>query len=364
MSGPGPGQVVVYVGTDTNDPHGGIHVLCLDTATGALQPVGKSADVGNPFFVALDSSHGFLYAANAVDQTQGQPGGGVCAFAIDPRNGALTALNQQPACGETPCYVSIDQERTCALVANYSSGDLAVLPLQESGELNPASCTISHEGSSVDPNRQEGPHIHCIVFDPGGRYAFAADLGTDQVRIYQLDAAAGQLTPNPRQAFAQIAAGSGPRHIAFHPDGRHAYLINELGNTLTVFDYDSVSGTLAETQTVSTLPADCTDTSYCADVQFHPSGRYIYGTNRGHDSIAVFAIDPESGHLSLVEIVPAEGSYPWNLAVDPTGQYLLSANQRCGNVAVFRLDPDDGTLTFTGHKVDVPRAVCVEMLAL
>lgn len=357
-------RIVVYVGTHTGDPAGGIHQFTLDAASGALTPAGMTDHVGNPFFLALDATQRYLYAANAVNETQGIQGGGVSAFAIEAETGALTALNTQPAHGVTPCYVSVTRDRSCVLVANYSTGSLAVLPVQPDGSLAAATCTIQHEGASVDSRRQDGPHVHSIVLAPDDRYAFAADLGTDEVRIYSVDAASGQLTPNPAQPYVQVAPGSGPRHLVFPADAQHAYLINELSNTITVYDYQAASGMLTETQTISTLPPDYTGTSYCADIGFHPSGRFLYGTNRGHDSVAVYAIDSSTGKLDLLELVPTEGSYPWNLGVDPTGRYLLIANQKDDNVAVFAMDTDTGRLTYTGNKVEVPRAVCVEMLTL
>lgn len=356
-------RINVYVGTNTSDPADGIYLFTLDPSTGALEPAGVMDAGGNPFFLAVDSTRRFVYATNAVDEVLGEKGGGVSAFSVDAATGNLSQLNQQSAHGSTPCYVSVTRDRTCVLVANYGSGSLAALPVQPGGELLPASCTIQHEGSSVDPKRQEGPHVHSIVLGPDDRYAYAADLGTDEVRIYALDAAAGQLTPNPAQPRVPVAAGSGPRHIAFHPDGKWAYLINELSNTLIVFSHDAATGTLAETQTVATLPGDFAGVSYCADLQFHPSGRFLYGTNRGHDSIAAFLIDDTTGRLELVELVSTEGNFPWNLGVDPTGQYLLVANQGEGNVVVFSMDPETGRLRFTGSKADVPKAVCVEMIA-
>jgi len=356
------GRNLAYIGTHTNDPHEGIHVFELDGASGELKARGIVGEVGNPFFLALDPRREFLYAANAVDRVQGQDGGGVRVFRIQQDTGMLSPINQQPSQGATPCYVSVPRNRTCVLVANDNTGNVAALPIRPSGELAPASCTIQHEGSSKDPARQEGPHVHSIVLDPAERYAFAADLGTDQVRVYQLDAAAAQLTPSVEQPVVPIAPGSGPRHLVFDADARHAYLINELGNTLTVFDYDADRGMLTEKQTVSTLPPGFTGTSYCADVCLHPSGGFLYGTNRGHDSIAAYAVDPASGTLSLMEIVDSEGNFPWNLSIDPSGRFIVVCNQGEDDVAVFRMDPDSGRLRFTGHKVHVPKPVCVRML--
>lgn len=357
---PAMSHALVYVGTYSNDPAEGIYHLRMDPSTGALEQVGETKPVNNPFFLAVDSQRNRLFAAIGPDETSTEPAGGVISFSIDPESGALTRLSQQSSEGAMPCYLDLTDDGCCLLVANYTSGSVAVLPVADDGQLQPATCTIQHEGSSVDPERQEGPHVHSVVLDPTGRLAFAADLGTDKVMAYALDAGAGSLTPAD-PPFAQVQSGAGPRHLAFHPNRRFAYLANELDNTFSVFAYDESRGSLTTVQTISMIPEGYGDTSYAADVQILPSGEFLYGSNREHDSIVIFRIDQGTGQLELVGHQACE-PWPWNLAVDPTSTFLLAANQRGDCVTVFRIDGASGRLEPTGHRVDVPKPVCVEFL--
>ena len=353
-------EILVYIGTSTNDPSEGIYVYRLDPSSGALEFASKAAEVDNPFFLTIDSRKRYLYAANGVEEIDGQPGGAVSVFSIDSETGELTYLDQQLSGGSLPCYVRIEKTGKYLLSGNYMSGSVSVLPILEDGRLGPATDTVQHEGSSVHP-RQEGPHVHSIVLDPASRFAFAADLGIDKILIYQLDSAQGKLTPND-QPWVQVQAGAGPRHFAFHPNGRYAYVINELDNTFNVFSYDETHGTLAEIQTISTLPEDFTDTSYCGDVQIYPSGKFLYGSNRGHDSIAIFTIDEATGKLSSAGHESTQGHFPWNLGVDPTHTFLLVTNQGSDTVVVFRIDQQTGQLMSTGQVIEVPKPVCVKMM--
>jgi 6-phosphogluconolactonase len=238
------------------------------------------------------------------------------------------------------------------LVANYSSGSVAALPVRADGSLGAPASFIPHKGSSVNPQRQKEPHAHCIVVSPDNRYAFAADLGTDRILCYKLDPAAAKLTPN-KPAFARAPAGAGPRHLTFHPRGKHVYVINELLNSVTAFDYDADAGTLSAKQTISTVPGDFKGTSYCADVKVTPDGRYLYGTNRGHDSIAAYKVG-EDGRLSLIAIESSLGKGPQNLAITPDGRWLLCANMAGDNLAVFRIDPKTGRLHSAGEPLKQP----------
>lgn len=349
-------QVLVYIGTYTEDPQEGIYHFRLDTATGALEPAGQTPAVPNPFFLVIDAVGRHLYATNAVDDLDGQPGGAISAFAIDPASGALRFLNRQPASGKLPCYLALDRSGRHLLTGNYNSGSVAVLPIGPDGRLGPASCAIQHQGSSVHPQRQEGPHVHSIVLDPAQRFAFAADLGIDKVMAYRFDAASGQLTAlDP--PWVGVQAGAGPRHLRFHPNGRFAYLLNELDGTFTVFSYDAGRGRLAAVQTVSTLPAGFAGENFAADVQILPSGRFLWGSNRGHDSIALFAVDPQSGRLTAAGHQPCGGRWPWNLGIDPTTSFLLASNYQSDCVSVLRIDRDSGQLTPTGHQARVPKPV-------
>jgi 6-phosphogluconolactonase len=273
----------------------------------------------------------------------------------------LKQLNQESSAGAGPCHLVVDATGKNLLVANYSSGSVAVLPIAQNGEIKPASSVIQHKGKGTDPGRQEGPHAHSINLDSANRFAFAADLGLDKVFIYAFDPAAGTIAPNA-SPFGKVAPGSGPRHFAFHPGGKHAYVINEMANTVTAFAYDPGAGSLTEIQTISTLPADFKGTSYTAEVQVHPSGKFLYGSNRGHDSIAVFAIDQKTGALKFLEAEPTQGKNPRNFALDPTGAFLLAENQDSDSIVVFRIDPTTGKLSPTGTKITLPMPVCIKMI--
>jgi 6-phosphogluconolactonase len=298
-----------------------------------------------------------------VSDFAGKKSGGVSAFAIDASTGNLTLLNQQSSGGTGPCHLVVDKAGKNVLVANYGGGSVAVLPIQADGRLSEATCFIQHTGKSVNPRRQEAPHAHSINLDAANNFAFVADLGLDKVLVYRFDAAKGTLTPNDPPA-ASVAPGAGPRHFAFHPGGRYAYVINEMGNTVTAFNYDAQKGVLTEIQTLSTLPQGYTEVSHTAEVQVHPSGKFLYGSNRGHDSIAVYSIDQNTGRLTLVGISSTQGKTPRNFGIDPTGTFLLAANQDSDNIVVFRIDPQTGELKPTGQVVEVPRPVCVKFVAV
>jgi 6-phosphogluconolactonase len=358
-----PEKLWVYIGTYTKTASKGIYLLELDLASGKLQPVGLAAETVNPSFLAIHPSRPLLYAVGEMATFGGKKTGAVSAFSIAPKTGMLTLLNQQSTEGAGPCHVSVDRSGRCVLVANYTGGSVACLPIQDDGRLAEAASFVQHVGSSVNEKRQKGPHAHSINVDPANRFAFAADLGLDKILIYRLDPAKGQLTPN-QPAFASVPAGAGPRHFAFHPNGRYAYVINEMGCTVTAFQYDADRGSLEPIETVSTLPeglaADPSITT--AEVQVHPSGKFLYGSNRGHHSIAVFAIDPATGKLRAIDHTPTQGKNPRNFGVDPTGTYLLAAHQDTDNIVVFRIDPATGKLTPTGQSVTVPMSVCVKFL--
>jgi 6-phosphogluconolactonase len=349
--------VFVYVGTFTERPLGradGIYVLRFDVETGALTPVQTVSEVPNPAFLSLDAHQRRLYAANEV------PDGGVSAFARDARSGTLRLLNRQSSHGSGPCYVSVDASGRFVLVANYAGGTIAALPIGEDGRLDPASDGVRHQGSSINPRRQEAPHPHMIASTPDGHYVLATDLGTDQILVYRLEAATGQLLPNDTgPAVAAAEPGAGPRHFAFAPNGRVVYVINELASTLTVFAYDGACGELIPLQTVTTLPAGFTGESWCAHVAVSPDGRFVYGSNRGHDSIAIWAVDDASGKVTPVWHEPTQGKVPRNFALDPTGAWLLAANQESDSIVVFRRDAETGKLAAAGEALAIPSPVCV-----
>jgi 6-phosphogluconolactonase len=361
---PAPAKLRVYVGTYTSPGTSqGIYMLELDPASGTLTDRGLAGEMVNPSYLAIHPSRRFLCAVGEVADYQGSHGGAVVSFAIDEKTGALTSVNHQSSKGPGPCYIAIDRAGKNALVANYGGGSVAVLPIGEDGSLDEASAFVQHAGTVADPKRQGGPHAHSINLDAANRFAVVADLGLDKLLIYRFDSATGTLTPND-PPFARLPPRSGPRHFAFHPDGRHAYAINEINCTVTAFDYDPETGTLKALQTVSTLPAGMPvkPSDSTAHVEVHPSGKFLYGSNRGHDSLAIFAIDAETGKLSPVGRQPTGGKTPRNFGIDPTGSILLAANQGSGTVVAFRVDRATGKLTPTGQVVKVPAPVCVKFM--
>jgi 6-phosphogluconolactonase len=358
---PAKGRYWVYVGTYTGPNSKGIYQFELDLASGAMKPMGVAAETKSPSFLAIHPSRKYLYAVGEISDFDGKKSGAVSAFAIDAATGKLTPLNQQPSGGGGPCHVSVDPSGKVVLVANYGGGSIEAIPVQADGKLGTPTSFHQHTGSSVNPSRQKEPHAHSINVDPAGKYAFAADLGLDKILIYKLDPAKGTLTPND-VPYASVAPGSGPRHFAFHPSGKYAYVINEILCTVTAFKYDAGKGELTELQTISTLPGQVEEGFSTAEVVAHPSGKFLYGSNRGHNTIAVFSIDQATGKLTAVEHESTQGETPRNFAIDPTGTYLLAENQKSGTIVVFKIDPATGKLDATGHKVEVPSPVCVRFL--
>jgi 6-phosphogluconolactonase len=345
--------VFVYVGSYTEPPVGlgsGITVYRLDTDSGALSLIETVAGIANPSYLALDSEQRYLFAVNEQEE------GGVSAFKRDPDSGGLTFINRQRSHGADPCYISLDQSNRYALVANYSSGTVAALPIGSDGMLGAATGFSQHEGSSVNPERQNVPHAHMIAQTPAGRFVLATDLGTDQIMIYTLVGETGELRLH---GSANVEPGAGPRHFAFSPSGRLLFVINELSSTLSAFDVDPDSAELRFRQTVSTLPHDFAGETSCAHILLSPDGRFVYGSNRGHDSIVIWAVDQATGDLSLVGFEPSRGGEPRNFGLDPTGEWLLVANRVSNSLVMFRRDPQNGTLTATGQVTDLPTPVAV-----
>lgn len=356
-------KVRVYVGTYTGNGSKGIYRLTLDLAEGSLQEEGVTEGVVNPSFLAIDPSGTHLYSVAEIADFDGKKTGGVASFAIDPKTGELTRINGQSSGGPGPCHLSVDPSSKNVLVANYSGGSVAVLPIAEDGSLKPASCFLQHEGKGPNPTRQEKAHAHSINLDARHRYAFVADLGMDKIFVYTFDENAGTLEPNDPPA-ADVEAGGGPRHFAFHPSGKFAYTNHELTSKVTAFEYDSDKGTLKPLQTLSTLPREFDDENTTAEIQVHPSGKFLYVSNRGHNTIAVYSIDQSTGKLTTVEFTPTGGAVPRNFGIDPTGKYLLAANQDSNDIFVFRIDPETGGLTPTGHSVSIPTPVCVKFVPM
>jgi 6-phosphogluconolactonase len=351
----------VYIGTYTGAKSKGIYVTEFNPATGKLGAAELAARATGPSFLAVDPERRFLYAVGETSKLGGKKAGAVRAFRIDEKTGSLTLLNQQESGGEGPCHLSVDKTGKFLLVANYGSGSIAALPIQADGKLAEASSVIQHQGSSVNRERQAGPHAHFIATDPANRFALTCDLGLDQVLVYRLDLPRGALVPNDPPSVA-TQPGLGPRHFVFSPDGRFVYVISEIGGTVTTFAYDANRGVLNPLQTVSTLPKDFNGFKSCAEVQIHPSGRFLYGSNRGHDSIAIYAIDPGTGKLSWVDCQSTGGRTPRHFLIDPSGQWLLAENQDSDNMVVFRLDGGTGRLSPTGRVIEVPSPVCAVLV--
>jgi 6-phosphogluconolactonase len=354
-------KCLVFVGTYTSGADEGVYTCELDLDTGALKQLSASGNVKNPSFVAIHPNHRFLYAVSEVGDYKDTGSGAVTAFTLDPATGKLTALNHQSSTSAGPCHVVVDRQGKNALVANYGGATAAVLPIGNDGKLAPASSTVRHAGKSVDPGRQEGPHPHSINLDAANHFAFVADLGLDKVVIYRFDPAKGTLTANDPPSVA-VPPGSGPRHFAFHPNGQFAYVINEMKSTVTAFTYDAQRGTLKPIATVSTLPEGFAGENTTAEVRVHPSGKFLYGSNRGHDSIAIFTIDPTTGGLWPVGHQSTGGKTPRNFGIDPDGKFLLAANQDSNTINVFRIDQGSGKLEPTNHSIEIPRPVCVKFL--
>ena len=342
-----------YVGTYSQRGSKGIYVCDLNDATGALTMIGSVGGVDDPSFVALHPNGRFLYAV-------GEGKNGVVAAYVLPGGQSLPRpLNYQSSRGDSPCHLSVDPSGQNLLVANYMSGSVAVLPIAQDGSLRPISGFVQHTGAShVNPGRQEAPHAHMIRVDPTGNYVVAADLGCDRVFVYRFDPIAGSLTPHDPPAVVS-PPGSGPRHFAWTPNSRSFYVIHELDATIAACRYDGRKGTFARQQIVSTLPPDWQGVKSCAELVVHPTGRFLYGSNRGHDSVAVFAINPSSGMLKPVGIFPSGGKIPRGFGIDPTGKWLVAAHQDTDNLVVHRIDAATGALTPTGVEAHVPAPVCV-----
>jgi 6-phosphogluconolactonase len=354
-----PREYYVFFGTYSRGASKGIYRAKFDPATGRLSAAELAAESPDPSFLALHPNGRFLYAVEENADTRRTPGRGVSAFALDPATGSLRHLNYQSASGASPCHIAVDPAGKTVLVANYNSGSIAAIKLEPDGRLGAMGSEIQHEGSSVNRGRQAGPHAHGVTLSPDARLVFVPDLGLDKVMAYRLDPAAATLTPHT-VPFASVAPGSGPRHIAFHPNGRLAYVINEMLCTITAFRYDAAAGALQEIETVSSLPEGTAVARgmSTAEILVHPGGKFVYGSNRGHNSLGVFAVAADTGKLTQIQNQPTLGRTPRHFTFDPTGRWLMVENQDTGNVAVFAVDPATGKLADTGQNVAVPNAVC------
>ncbi|MCX8156904.1 MAG: lactonase family protein [Verrucomicrobiae bacterium] len=346
-----------YVGSYTGPKSKGIQYFQFDASTGRLSGGALAAEVANPTWLVVHPSRKYLYALSEVGGAQG---GGITAFALEAASGRLTRLNTQSSGGNGPCHLAVDRTGQCLLVANYGSGSVAALPIRADGSLGEAASLIQHQGASVNPQRQKGPHAHSVDVDPANRFVLVCDLGLDKVLTYRLEPAKALLAPAEPPHVA-TAPGAGPRHLAFHPNGRWVYVINELNNTVVQYAYQADKGSLTPLSTIPTLPEGFTGQNTTAEIAVHPNGRFVYGSNRGHDSIVVYAVDANTGRLTLVQHHPSGGKTPRHFALDPSGRWLLSGNQTSGNLVVLAVDNATGRLSETGHSVEVP-AVCVQFV--
>jgi len=354
-------QYLLYVGTYTKAESKGIYVYRYDGSSGKATSLGLAAEAVNPSFLTSDPAHRILYAVNEVETYKGATNGGVSAFAIDQQTGKLGFLNEVASRGADPCYIAFDKTGRYVLVANYTSGNIAVFPVSKDGRLGESSAFVQHSGKGVNPERQEGPHAHWIETTADNRYAIAADLGLDEVLVYRFDAQDGSLKAND-PPYVKVDAGSGPRHLAFGPDEKFAYLLSEMKSTVTVFAFDASRGVLHPVQTISTLPKGFSGTNDAAEIHVHPNGKFLYASNRGNDSIASFAIDQHTGLLTAIGHVSTQGKTPRNFEIDPTGSRLLVANQDTGNIVVFHLDQQTGRLTPADEVLKVPSPVSLDFV--
>jgi 6-phosphogluconolactonase len=354
---------LLYVGTYTDDGRSdGIVLIRMDRRSGQLRLVGSVAAGANPSFLAIHPNGRVLYAVNEVEQYNGRATGAVSAFAIAGGTGALTKLGEEPSEGGAPCFVSVDRSARVVLIANYVGGSVALLPIQSDGVLAPATSVVKHAGSGPNADRQSEPHAHCIVADPSNRFALAADLGADRVFVYRLDLD-GKSLRHMEGGDAVMRPGAGPRHIAFHPTLPLVFVACELDSTVVSLRFENARGALSPLETRSTVPAGWIGENYPADIHIAPSGRTLYVSNRGHNSLAVFSVAESTGALSLVQVVSTGGDWPRNFSLDPTGRWVLVANQRSNSIVVFGRDEESGKLTPTRQRIALPSPVCLRFRA-
>jgi 6-phosphogluconolactonase len=350
---------LVYVGTYTTDGRSkGIYLLMMARQTGALRVVGPAAETTEPSFLTLAPGGPFVYAVNETTEYEGKPSGAISAFIRDRGTGALTFINKLPTGGGAPCYVSLDGTSKFVLVANYVGGSVAVFSRGKDGGMADMTSFVQHVGHGPDADRQSSPHAHCIMPDPSNRFVLVADLGLDRVFVYGFDAKSGKLSAAP-VTEAVMASGAGPRHLAFHPNGRILYVVNELDSTVSTLRYDKGTGKLTILQTVPSVSEPVIGRNAPADVHVHPSGRFLYMSNRGHDSIAAFAIDKSTHTLRPLQLEATGGKWPRNFAIDPSGRFLFVANQRSNSIVTHRINAATGKLTPTGGSVELPAPVCI-----
>jgi 6-phosphogluconolactonase len=346
---------MVYIGTYTGPESKGIYAFKFDDGSGALTPVGLMAETPNPSFLTASADGRVVFAVNEVGSFGGEKSGSVTSFRVDAATHKLTPINTVSSRGADPCHLMLDATGRFLAVANYSGGTFAIFPVAADGSISPASTVLTNRGSGPNRQRQDAPHAHMVLFDAGNQFLYGADLGVDRVHVYRFDPATGAIT---QAASAAVAAGAGPRHLVLHPNGRTAFVINELASTISTFARNATTGALTLNGTLSTLPNGFTGASTTAEIAIHPNGKFLYGSNRGHDSIAVYSVGA-NGELKLVEIESTRGRTPRNFALDPSGRWLIAANQETNTLAVFRIDQSTGALAPTEALAKVPAPVSV-----
>jgi len=354
-------SIRIFIGTYTGGSSKGIYTSVLNYKNGELTPPELASEITNPSFLAIHPSQKFLYVVNEIGDYQGKKTGAITGYSIDPATGMLTKINDTSSGGDGPCHLVISTNGSFVLAANYGGGSVVVAPIDAGGRLGDSRAFVQHRGSSVNPDRQKEPHAHSINLSPDQAFAFVADLGLDKVFSYKFDQVKGTLVENLEGA-AYTIPGAGPRHFAFHPSGKFCFVINELNSTLTALKYAPAKGQLSALRSYSTYPDAPKDNS-TAEVQVHPSGKFVYGSNRVGDTIAVFKFNESKGELELLENAPTLGKIPRNFGIDPSGKFLVAANQESDSVVVFEIDPDTGLLKPTGSKVSVGKPVCIKFLA-
>ncbi len=351
------GSLWLYIGAYTGEKNKGITVSQFDLGSGAITEMTLAAESRNPSFLELHPTGKWLYAICEVANFEGQRAGALCAYSIDRATGKLTLLNQVSTKGSGPCHVNLDHTGKVAMIANYGSGSVASYRIEADGKVSQAVSFIQHEGKGPNPKRQEGPHGHSINPTPDNRFAVACDLGLDEVRIYALNTATAEMTFHKA---AKLAPGSGPRHFAWHPSGKYGYAVNELASTVTAFSY--AAGDLKETQTISTLPEGFKGENWPAEIRVHPTGKWVYASNRGEDTIAAFRVEAKTGKLTRMENTPTQGKNPRNFHIEASGRWMVAANQSTNNVIVFEIDQKTGALKTTGKGMTVGQPVCLRTL--
>ena len=355
-----PKIVNLYVGTFSARGSEGIYVYDWNLETGDFKPVQTVPGRESPSFLAIHPNRKYLYSVNREGITEGEDSGSVASYRIDPNSGQLTFLTEVSSLGAGPCHVQADQTGQLLFVSNYAEGNFTVYPVEEDGRIGENLYNFTYEGQGPNLARQQKPHLHSALPSPDNRFVFAADLGTDRLYTYRIKPGKGKLRP-AKTPWASIEPGGGPRHFDFHPNGKWVYVAEELSSHVTAFKYDARKGSMNQIQRLSTLPTDFTDPSFCADIHVHPSGRFLYVSNRGHQSLAVYSIDQATGKLTMVDTPSVRGDWPRNFLISPDGRWCLVANERSDNVTVFTIDQQTGKLTFTGKELKIPSPVCLKV---